>query len=152
MKPALDSKFLDSKFLDSTLDSPFQPSDRADFARNALRVPLGARAGVVNRTHRVVRERAKVMQEKRSRERSLMAPLILCSVLLTLVALAVWTGLYQYEAAEAAEAMQADVTALATTDNNHFLVMLLWFVPASVALLAAIWVRRSRNNVDDEAR
>jgi hypothetical protein len=138
--------------LDSQLDSAFQPNDTADFARKALRVPLGARAGVVNRTHRVVRERAKVLQEKRSRERSLMAPLILCSVLMTLMALAVWTGLYSYEAAEAAEAVQADVTALATTDNNHLLVMLLWFVPASVALLAAIWVRRSRNNVDDEAR
>ena len=138
--------------LDSQLDPLFQPNDTADFARKAIRIPIGARAGVVNRTHRVVRERAKVMQEKRNRERSLMAPLILCSVLLTMVALAVWTGLYQYEAAGAAEAMQADVTALATADNNHSLVMLLWFVPASVALLATIWVRRTRNNVDDEAR
>jgi hypothetical protein len=152
MKHVLDSKFLDSKFLDSSPDSPFQSSDTADFARKTLRIPIGARAGVINRTHRVVRERAKAMQEKRDRERSLMAPLILCSVLLTMVALAVWTGLYQYEAAEAVEAMQSDVTALATTDNNHFLVVLLWFVPASVALLATIWVRRSRNNVDDEAR
>ncbi len=65
--------------------------------------------------------------------------------------LAVWTGLYQYQAVEAAEAVQADVAALATTDNNHFLVVLLWFVPVSVAVLTTVWVRRSRNNADDEA-
>jgi len=132
-------------------DPHFKLSDSGVFARNALRsVPVAARAGVVNRTHRVVRERAKVMQEKRSRDRSLMAPLLLCSVLLILAALAVWTGLYEYQAAEAVEAMQSDVTSLGDA-NNHFLVVLLWFVPVSVALLAAIWVRRSRDNSDDEA-
>jgi type VI protein secretion system component VasK len=151
MKPALDSKFLDSKFLDSTLDSPFQPSDRADFARNALRVPLAARAGVVNRTHRVIRERAKVMQERRSRTRSLMAPLLVSSVLLLLIGLAVWTGLYQYPA-EATEAVQADVAALAASDaNNQFLVVLLWFVPVSMAVLATVLYRRTRGNADNEA-
>lgn len=132
-------------------DPQFKPSDSGVFARNALRsVPVVARAGVVNRTHRVVRERAKVMQEKRSRDRSLMAPLLLCSVLLILAALAVWTGLYEYQVAEAAEAVQSDVAALADA-NNHFLVVLLWFVPVSVALLATIWVRRSQNNSDDGA-
>jgi heme/copper-type cytochrome/quinol oxidase subunit 2 len=89
------------------------------------------------------------MQQKRNRERGLMAPLIICSVLLTLSVLAVWTGMYQYQAVEAVE---ADVTSLATTDNNHFLVVLLWFVPVSVAVLTTVWVRRSRNNADDEAR
>jgi H+/Cl- antiporter ClcA len=134
-------------------DPQFQPDDSASFARNALRgMPAAARARVVNRTHRVVRERAKVMQEKRSRDRSLMLPLIVCSVLLILSAFAVWSGLYQYEAAEAAEAVQADVVALATSDaNNHALVVLLWFVPASVALLAMVWVRRSSTSADDEA-
>jgi cytochrome bd-type quinol oxidase subunit 2 len=132
-------------------DPQFKPSDSGVFTRNALRsVPVVARAGVVNRTHRVVRERAKVMQEKRSRDRSLMAPLLLCSVLLILAALAVWTGLYEYQVAEAAEAVQSDVAALADA-NNHFLVVLLWFVPVSVALLATIWVRRSQNNSDDGA-
>ena len=132
-------------------DPQFKPSDSGGFARSALRnVPVAARAGVVNRTHRVVRERAKVMQERRSRDRSLMAPLLLCSVLLILAALAVCTGLYEYQVAEAAEAVQSDVTALADA-NNHFLVVLLWFVPVSVALLATIWVRRSQKNSDDEA-
>ena len=135
--------------MNSAFDPQFR-NDSNDFARNALRgVPAVAHSGVVNRTHRVVRERAKVMQQKRNRERSLMVPLIICSVLLTLSVLAVWTGMYQYQAVEAVE---ADVTSLATTDNNHFLVVLLWFVPVSVAVLTTVWVRRSRNNADDEAR
>ncbi len=140
--------------MSSAFDPQFQQNDSTDFARNALRsVPAVAHSGVVNRTHRVVRERAKVMQQKRNRERSLMVPLIICSVLLILSVLAVWTGLYQYqEAVEAAEVVQADVATLATTDNNHFLVILLWFVPVSVAVLTTVWVRRSRNNADDEAR
>jgi hypothetical protein len=132
----------------SVIDPQFQPDDSAGFARS---MPVAARAGVVNRTHRVVRERAKVMQEKRSRDRSLMFPLIVCSVLLILSAFAVWSGLYQYQAVEAAEAVQADVVTLAASDaNNHALVVLLWFVPASVAVLAMVWVRRSRTSADDE--
>ena len=140
--------------MSSAFDPQFQQNDSTDFARNALRsVPAVAHSGVVNRTHRVIRERAKVLQQKRNRERSLMVPLIICSVLLILSILAVWTGMYQYqEAVEAAEVVQADVATLATTDNNHFLVILLWFVPVSVAVLTTVWVRRSRNNADDEAR
>jgi hypothetical protein len=139
--------------MNSLTDSHFQSNDSSKFARTALQsIPVAARAGVVNRTHRVVRERAKVMQEKRSRDRSLMVPLIVCSVLLILSVLAVWTGLYQYqEAVETAEAVQSDVAALADA-NNHLLVAILWFVPVSVALLVTVWVRRSRNNIDDEVR
>ena len=110
-------------------------------------VMMGARACVVNRTHRVVRERAAVMQERRSKARSLMIPLAICSALLILMVVIVWGGLYL----EAAEAVQADVSALATTDlSNHFVVILLWFVPLSIALLAAISIRRSRHNSNDE--
>lgn len=139
--------------MNSIIDSHFQSKDSTKFARTALQsIPVAARAGVVNRTHRVVRERAKVMQQKRSRDRSLMVPLIVCSILLILSVLAVWTGLYQYqEAVETAEAVQSDVAALADA-NNHLLVAILWFVPVSVALLVTVWVRRSRNNSDDEVR
>jgi hypothetical protein len=129
-----------------------QAHDPAEFARN---VPIGmgtaARAGVVNRTHRVVRQRAQVMQARRSHVRSLMIPLVVCSAFLMLTVFAVWSGLYQYQAAEAAEAVQADVAALAAADaNNQFLVVLFWFVPVSLALLAAVWLRRSRNGADSE--
>jgi cytochrome bd-type quinol oxidase subunit 2 len=135
----------------SVIGSQAGANDQASFARSVLRaVPVSARGVVVNRTHRVVRERAKAMQDKRRRERSLMAPLVICAVLLILSILAVWTGLYQYQAVEA---MQADVASLATTDlNNHTLVALLWFVPVSLALLATFLVRRSRKNSEDEPR
>jgi len=131
-------------------DTDFQLSDPGVFARNSLRgVPVAARAGVVNRTHRVVRERAKVMQEKRSRDRSLMLPLGLCCGLLMLIILGVWTGLYEYQAAEN---VQGDVAAWAAIEaTNHFLVVMLWFVPVSIVLMVTVWVRRSRN-ADDEAR
>ena len=130
-------------------DQSFEPSDSGVLVRSALRsMPVTARTGVVNRTHRVVRERARVLQAKRSRDRSLMLPLIVCSILLILSAFAVWSGLYQ---AQTVEAMEADVAALADV-NNHLFVVFLWFVPVSLAVLATIYVRRSRSSFDDEAR
>ncbi len=134
--------------------SQFEPQvDDSDvIARTALgSAGTAARASVVNRTHRVVRQRAQVMQARRSHVRSLMIPLIICSVLLILTVVAVWSGLYQYQAAEAAEAVQADVAALAASDaNNHFLVMLLWFVPVSIVLLGTILIRRTRHSAGRE--
>jgi hypothetical protein len=123
-------------------ESQFDPQESSVIARTALgSVDTGARASVVNRTHRVVRQRAKVMQARRSHVRGLMVPLILCSILLILTAVAVWSGLYQ-----GVEVVEADVAALATSDaNNHFLVMLLWFVPVSIVLLGTFLIRRSRS-------
>jgi heme/copper-type cytochrome/quinol oxidase subunit 2 len=136
--------------MSASFESPFDPESQLDesasFAKSAMGIHAGARAGVVNRTHRVVRQRAKAMRERRDHVRSLMVPLILCSAMLILVIVAVWSGLYQYEAAEAAEAMQADVAVLDA--SNHFLVVLLWFVPVSMALLAAVWLRRARGSAD----
>ncbi|HEX9202124.1 MAG TPA: hypothetical protein VF865_21380 [Acidobacteriaceae bacterium] len=139
--------------LETQFDSQSHASDSTSHALSGLGgVDSAARGEVVNRTHRVVRQRAKVMQARRSHVRSLMVPLIVCSALLILSIVAVWSGLYQYQAAEAAEAVQADVAALANNDaNNEFLVMLLWFVPVSLALLAAVWFRRFRSAVDHEA-
>ena len=63
--------------------------------------------------------------------------------MLILTVVAVWSGLYQYQATEAAEVVQADVAALAASDaNNHFLVLLLWFVPAIAGLWQPLWFRR----------
>jgi H+/Cl- antiporter ClcA len=125
-----------------------------DFSAQAEELDIfggATRGGVVNRTHRVVRHRARVMQARRSKVRSLMVPLVICSILLILTVVAVWSGLYQYQAAEAAEAVQADVAALAQTDaTNHFMVVLLWFVPVSLAVLAALWLRRVRETADSE--
>jgi hypothetical protein len=104
-----------------------------------------ARGSVVSRTHRIVRERAQALQERRSRTRSLLLPVLLSSVLLALSTLAVWTGLYQYQGVESVE---ADVSSLADA-NNHFMVVLLWFVPVSLAVLSALWMRHSRGQKDD---
>jgi hypothetical protein len=139
---------------EAPFDSQFNslPVDSAALAYSAQDgIALGARSCVVNRTHRVVRERATAMQARRSRVRSLMVPLAICSAFLILGAVALWSGLYQYQAAEAAGAVQADVTALATNDaNNQFLVVLLWFVPVSLALLATILYRRRSHGTERE--
>jgi hypothetical protein len=142
MKPSFEPQF------DSQFDS--LPDDSAALAYSARDgVALGARSCVVNRTHRVVRERATAMQAQRSRARSLMAPLAICSFLLILTCFAIWTGMYQYQAVEAA---QADVTSLATADTtNHFVVVLLWFVPVTLAVLAAVWYLRRRSGSEHGA-
>jgi len=142
MKPSFEPQF------ESQLNA--LPDDMGSFAYSAQEgVMLGARACVVNRTHRVVRERAKTLHERRSKARSLMIPLIVCATLLLLTCFAVWSGLYQYQAAEAAGAVQSDVAALTLNDaNNEYLVVLLWFVPVTLALLGAVWLRRTRNGAD----
>jgi len=125
--------------------------DSEAFGRTALgSMKTAARSGVVNRTHRVVRQRAKVMQARRSYVRSLMVPLVPCSAFLILAVWAVWTGMYQYQASEAAEMVQADVATLDA--NNHLLVALLWFVPVSLGVLAAIWGRHLRNGGGETTR
>jgi cytochrome bd-type quinol oxidase subunit 1 len=122
----------------SQLDSLHQ-NEAIAFAQSELGgIHPVARAGVVNRTHRVVRERAKVMQARRSRVYSLVVPLIICSVLLLFICLGLWVGIDQYQAVEI-----DDVASLAATEaSRHFLVVLLWFVPVSMAMLAAAWFHR----------
>lgn len=128
--------------VNAALGPQFEKSGNArSFAHSVLNGgDTGARGAVVNRTHRVVRERAKMMQQRRSYVRSLMLPLIICSALLILTIFAVWSGLYQYQATEAAEAVQ-DV---ATAASDQVMVSLMWFVPVSLAVLAIIWFTRSR--------
>ena len=89
---------------------------------------------MVNRTHRVVRERAKSMAARRSRFRSLWIPLAVCSSLLIIICTAVWTALDAY-----------DVTPSGVPDaSNQFLVLCLWFLPVSMALLAVVLFQRAR--------
>ncbi len=118
------------------------------FSRHALAVDAAAPARLVNRTHRVVRHRARAMQARRSYVRSLLLPLALCSVLLALAAFAVWNGIYQNDAGTA-----QDVASLATSDtNNHLAVALLWFVPLTLVLLGAVWVRQVRSRESESAQ
>jgi hypothetical protein len=93
-----------------------------------------ARASVVNRTHRVVRERAKTMAARRSRFRSLWIPMAVCSSLLVIICTAVWSALDAY-----------DVTPSGVPDaSNQFLVLCLWFLPVSMTMLAVVLFQRAR--------
>ena len=95
---------------------------------------MGARASVVNRTHRVVRERAKALAVRRNRIRSLWIPLAVCSSLFVIICTAVWSALDAY-----------DVTPTGVPDaSNQFLVLCLWFFPVSMALLALVLFHRAR--------
>jgi hypothetical protein len=108
-------------------------------SRSAARAALTdqsvpARASVVNRTHRVVRERAKTMAARRSRVRSLWIPMAVCSSLLVIICTAVWSALEAY-----------DVTPGGVPEaGNQFLILCLWFLPVSMALLAVVLFQRAR--------
>ena len=105
------------------------------FARTAMAdMNVPARASVVNRTHRVVRDRAKTMAARRSQVRSLWIPMAVCSSLLVIICTAVWNALEAY-----------DVTPGGVPDaSNQFLVLCLWFLPVSMALLAVVLFHRAR--------
>jgi hypothetical protein len=101
---------------------------------------MSARAATVNRTHRVVRERAKILKERRSRIRSLWIPLIVSAALLLMICHSVWTVLDGYE-----------LTSIGIPDSSdQFLVLVLWFLPVSMALLVTVWFRRMRKPSDGE--
>ena len=116
--------------------------NKSAFARTAFSEINGsARASTVNRTHRVVRERAKKIQAHRSRVRSLWIPLTICAGFLVMICSAVWTLLDGYE-----------LTPIGVPDSSdQFLVLLLWFFPVSMALLVTIWFRRMRKRSGGEA-
>ena len=100
-----------------------------------------AKAFMVNRTHRVIRERAKAMQTRRSKARSLWIPLLVCSSLILIFCSAVWSVLDEYE-----------LTPTGFPDaSNQFFVLLLWFFPVSVALLALVWFRRTHTRSEEGA-
>jgi hypothetical protein len=113
----------------------FNSEDSPSFVRAALtNANMQARASVVNRTHRVVRERAKTMAARRSQVRSLWIPMGVCSSLLVIICTAVWSALEAY-----------DVTPGGVPDaSNQFLVLCLWFLPVSMVLLAVVLFQRAR--------
>jgi hypothetical protein len=122
-------------------EKPFSEEESRTIARIAMDgMNAPARASVVNRTHRVVRERARSIAARRSRVRSLWIPLAVCSSLLIILSTAVWSILDQYE-----------VTPTGVPDaSNQFLVLLMWFLPVSMALLALVLFRRARKRADRE--
>jgi hypothetical protein len=109
--------------------------DTRSFVRATLSdASTSARASVVNRTHRVVRERAATMTAQRNRVRSLWIPLAVCSSLLVIICTAVWSALEAYDATPGS----------VPEASNQFLIVCLWFLPVSMALLAVVLFHRAR--------
>lgn len=108
-----------------------------------------ARAAVVNRTHRVVRERATAMQARKRTVRDLMVPVAICSAVLLAIATAVWTvadeGVTGWE-----DGLWKRVMQLGGDAGSSISILLVWFLPLSVITAAIVLLRRSRSsNVDD---
>jgi len=101
---------------------------------------MAARAKVVNRTHRVVREQALTMREQRETSRSLWVPLGICSVLLLVICYAIWFMLDGY-----------DLTPNGVPDaSDQMMILLLWSLP--VTAVALVWFKRGRTNGNGEVR
>ncbi|WP_158819767.1 hypothetical protein [Granulicella sp. S156] len=100
-----------------------------------------ARASIVNRTHRVVREQALVMQEQKQRSRSLWVPLGIFSVLLVGLCYAVWAVLEGYD----------DLAPNGLPDaSDQMFLLLLWSLPVTAVLFGLVWFQRGRNRANSE--
>jgi hypothetical protein len=97
----------------------------------------GARAAVVNRTHRVVREQALEMREQRQKERSLWVPLSICSVMLVVVCYAIWVVLDGYEL----------IPDGVPDASDQLVLLLLWSLPVTALVLGLGWYKRGRGRM-----
>ena len=97
------------------------------------RVSVGATAELVNRTRRVVRERAGALTARRRRVRSLWVPLGVSFALLAVLAFAISTAFEEY-----------DLSPADLPDSSQMMALLMWSVPISLMLLAVVWFRRGR--------
>ncbi len=104
----------------------------------------GARAEVVSRTHRVVRQRAHAINSRREFARSLWIPLMLCSVLLLTLGYGGWTMMSPIDAG-------SDPAILSSEPGSLMPVLLMWFLPLTIAAGAVMWFRSVRSS-DDERR
>jgi hypothetical protein len=94
----------------------------------------GARAVVVNRTHRVVRDQALAMRERKQRSRDLMAPFAICSMLLLVSCYAIWAI---FDA--------SDLTPNGVPDaSDQLSILLLWSLPVTALVLGLVWFKRGR--------
>jgi hypothetical protein len=94
----------------------------------------GARVGVVNRTHRVIREQALKQQEQKRKSRSLWVPLGIVSLLMLVICYAIWGVLDGYELAP-----------LGIPDaSDQMMILLLWSLPVTAVMLGLVWIKRGR--------
>ena len=118
----------------------------------ASAVSAAARAAIVNRTHRVVRERAMEMQQRKKSRRELVLPLLICSAVLLLVCYAGWvvasgSGFVNVGSEIEQQAGKLFTGQVMDTGSPAFL-LLLWFLPITVATVVAVYLRRKRSSRD----
>jgi hypothetical protein len=123
----------------NALPHDLHDDDPHDLMRGT-RMNGAARAQIVNRTHRVVREQALDLREQRSVKRSLWLPLIICSSMLLVLCYAVWGMMDGY-----------DVTPTGIPDaSDQLLILVLWSLPVTAFVLGLVWIRRGRNRANGE--
>jgi hypothetical protein len=93
-----------------------------------------ARAGVVNRTHRIIRAEALKMREKKAKSRSLWVPIGIFSILMLVLCYSIWFMLDGY-----------DLTPNGVPDaSDQMMLLLLWSLPVTSVLLGVAWLKRGR--------
>lgn len=117
------------------------PSERMRSSQAAME---GARAALVNRTHRVVRERATAMQARKRRVRDLLLPFCICSAVLWMIAHAVWSTADQ-SLAGIEGGVEHLLAELGSDAGSSLTLLLVWFLPLSVLVAAVVLLRRSRS-------
>ena len=117
------------------------PQDFKDVTRQTGTMNFTARASVVNRAHRVVREQALVMREQKQRSRSLWVPLGIFSMLLMGLCYAVWAVLEGYD--------ELSPNGVPDASDQMFL-LLLWSLPVTAVLLGLVWFQRERSQSNSE--
>jgi hypothetical protein len=127
---------------DHNFESPVNSLFESGIDATSMLHHAAANPDRVSRTHRVVRERAKTLKARRSKIRSLWLPLAIFSSLLVGICVAVWSVLDQYD-------LNPTGTPVA---SYQMLVLVLWSVPVSAALLAVVWFRQPRTNAGARGR
>lgn len=105
----------------------------------------GARASVVNRTHRVVRARAAAIQARKRTVQDLIVPFAICSTILLLIASAVWS-LGDESLAGLEDGLGKRILEFGGDAGSSISIVLVWFLPLSVITAAIVMLRRSRNH------
>lgn len=104
-------------------------------------VHVAADAALVGRTQRIVRERALAMRTQRNRWRHLWLACGVSSALLVMIASAIWSVLTQY-----------NLTPTDVPDSSmQMMVLGMWFLPVSAAILMLVLFKRSRSRTENES-
>ena len=109
-------------------------------------VRIVADSALVSRTRRVVQERALAMQAQRRRTRDIWLACSICSALLIVMTHSLWNGLMQFDATSDALPNSAQML----DGSAQLLVMMLWFLPVTAAVMALAVFKRTRNRRENE--